>query len=43
MQSETQSYDAIVVGSGIAGGWAWGQVGEDGLVGYLPMVALERA
>jgi hypothetical protein len=24
----------------IAGGWAWGQVGEDGLVGYVPMAAL---
>ncbi len=24
----------------IAGGWAWGQVDEDGLVGYLPMTAL---
>jgi hypothetical protein len=30
----------------IAGGWTWGQVvqrGEDGLVGYLPLSALERA
>ncbi|MFA7587307.1 MAG: SH3 domain-containing protein [Novosphingobium sp.] len=25
----------------IAGGWAWGQVGEDGFVGYLPIDALE--
>lgn len=25
----------------IAGGWAWGQVGEDGFVGYVPMNALE--
>lgn len=25
----------------IAGGWAWGQVGEDGFVGYLPLAALE--
>jgi len=24
----------------IAGGLAWGQVGEDGLVGYLPMTVL---
>jgi len=24
----------------IAGGWGWGQIGEDGLVGYLPMTAL---
>lgn len=27
----------------IAGGWAWGQVGDAGLVGYLPMEALEAA
>ena len=26
----------------IAGGWAWGQVGEDGFVGYLPMAVLEE-
>jgi hypothetical protein len=26
----------------IAGGWAWGQVGEDGFVGYLPMSMLEE-
>ncbi len=26
----------------IAGGWAWGQVGDDGFVGYLPMVMLEE-
>lgn len=26
----------------ISGGWAWGQVDEDGFVGYLPMDALER-
>lgn len=25
----------------MAGGWAWGQVGEDGFVGYLPLDALE--
>ena len=25
----------------ISGGWAWGQVGEDGFVGYLPLGALE--
>ncbi|WP_292949673.1 SH3 domain-containing protein [Novosphingobium sp.] len=24
-----------------AGGWGWGQQGEDGLVGYLPLTALE--
>lgn len=26
----------------IAGQWAWGQVGEDGCVGYLPLAALAR-
>ncbi len=26
----------------ITGGWAWGQVGEDGCVGYLPVEALEE-
>ena len=26
-----------------AGGWAWGQVGEDGLVGYVPIDALKPA
>ncbi|MGE3692270.1 MAG: SH3 domain-containing protein [Novosphingobium sp.] len=25
----------------IAGGWAWGQVGDDGFVGYLPIEVLE--
>jgi hypothetical protein len=25
----------------IAGGWAWGQVGEDGLVGYVPQGDLQ--
>lgn len=25
----------------VTGGWAWGQVGEDGFVGYLPVDALE--
>lgn len=24
----------------ITGGWAWGQVGDDGFVGYLPLAAL---
>lgn len=27
----------------ISGGWAWGQVGEDGLVGYLPVESLAAA
>ena len=26
----------------ITGDWAWGQVGEDGFVGYLPMSMLEE-
>lgn len=26
----------------IAGQWAWGQVGEDGCVGYVPVAALRR-
>ena len=26
----------------ISGGWAWGQVGEDGFVGYLPLEALQE-
>lgn len=25
----------------LSGNWAWGQVGEDGFVGYLPVAALE--
>lgn len=25
----------------VTGGWAWGQVGTDGFVGYLPIDALE--
>ena len=27
----------------IAGQWVWGQVGENGCVGYLPLAALRRA
>lgn len=27
----------------IAGGWAWGQVGEDGCVGYLPLETIRPA
>ena len=27
----------------MAGGWAWGQVGEDGLVGYVVLTALAPA
>lgn len=26
-----------------SGGWAWGQVGDDGVVGYLPVEALKGA
>jgi hypothetical protein len=40
--------DTIVVLTGgcvfnvldMAGGWAWGQIGEDGFVGYLPLAVL---
>ena len=27
----------------ITGGWAWGQVGEDGFVGYVPLAVLKTA
>jgi hypothetical protein len=27
----------------LTGGWAWGQIGEDGFVGYVPMAALSPA
>jgi len=27
----------------IAGGWAWGQIGEDGMVGYVAMAELASA
>lgn len=27
----------------ISGGWAWGQVGDDGFVGYLPLEGLDAA
>ncbi|MEN9683694.1 MAG: hypothetical protein RLZZ427_1445 [Pseudomonadota bacterium] len=27
----------------VTGGWAWGQVGTDGFVGYLPVDALDAA
>lgn len=27
----------------ISGGWAWGQMADDGLVGYLPLSVLEAA
>ncbi len=26
----------------VTGGWAWGQVGDDGFVGYLPVEALQE-
>jgi Bacterial dipeptidyl-peptidase Sh3 domain len=26
----------------LTGGWAWGQIGEDGFVGYVPMAALQE-
>lgn len=27
----------------VTGGWAWGQVGEDGLIGYVPATSLKPA
>lgn len=33
--------DAVFNVLDIAGGWAWGQIGADGFVGYLPMSVLE--
>ena len=43
---DAESVEALPVGTlfnvlDISGGWAWGQVGEDGFVGYLPVEALE--
>ena len=35
------SPDALFNVLDIAGGWAWGQIGADGFVGYLPMSVLE--
>ena len=37
---ETLAAGAVFDVLDISGGWAWGQVGEDGFVGYLPMQAL---
>ena len=44
--AEADALDSLLGGSlfnvlDMAGGWAWGQVGEDGLVGYLPQDALQ--
>lgn len=39
---ETLAGGAVFNVLDISGGWAWGQVDEDGFVGYLPMSALER-
>ena len=45
-EAEAEVREALAGGSAfnvldMAGGWAWGQVGEDGFVGYLPLDALE--
>lgn len=47
-RDEADALDLLAAGTmfnvlDIAGGWAWGQVGEDGLVGYVPMTALAAA
>ncbi len=47
-RAEGEAMDQLAEGTvfnvlDIAGGWAWGQVGEDGLVGYLPLDALTAA
>ena len=47
--NDTDSEVRDVLGGGevfnvldVTGGWAWGQVGDDGFVGYLPVEALEE-
>ena len=47
-KDEADAVDALPAGTlfnvlDISGGWAWGQVGDDGFVGYLPVKALEEA
>ena len=37
---DTLAADTLFNVLDMAGGWAWGQVGEDGFVGYLPLTAL---
>ena len=44
-KSDAEAIDMLAAGSmfnvlDMAGGWAWGQVGEDGFVGYVPLDAL---
>ncbi len=36
---EGETFDVL----DISGGWAWGQIGEDGLVGYIALDELEGA
>lgn len=45
---DSEAVEALTAGAtfnvlDIAGGWAWGQIGEDGFVGYLPMPVLDAA
>lgn len=45
---EAETVEALAGGAlfnvlDIVGHWAWGQVGEDGFVGYLPVSVLEAA
>lgn len=47
-RDDGEAMDALASGTvfnvlDMAGGWAWGQVGDDGLVGYLPLTAIEAA
>lgn len=37
------SADAVFDVLDISGGWAWGQMADDGLVGYLPLSVLDAA
>jgi hypothetical protein len=44
-KTEAEAIEELAAGAtfnvlDITGGWAWGQEGEDGFVGYLPMEAL---
>jgi hypothetical protein len=46
-QAEAETCQDLAAGTAfnvldIAGGWAWGQVDEDGFVGYLPLDTLEQ-
>ena len=47
-RKDAEVRDVLVAGSlfnvlDISGDWAWGQVGDDGCVGYVPLAALSEA